>query len=134
MPKTTMRPKNYGKPAPKAWRKFEDVMLVIMIPAIVAMVIGWGFQDEKFVSKILLLINTGLVALIKAIGFMLANGDVYATASQLKKGVVIIQVDQLPNIGEFGVWYFDGNEYYYWDGESFVNKGGDRPDKPPVNP
>lgn len=134
MAKTTVNPENYNKPAPKWWRKLEDVLLVILIPAIVAIVVGWGFSDEKFVAKILLLINTGLVALIKAIGFMLANGEVYAPAGTINEKIIIIQIDAFPLQGEFGVWYFDGTNYFYWDGEHFINKGGDRPDKPPVNP
>lgn len=73
----TFSSKNFSKPAPKWWRKLEDGLLMILIPAVVAVVMGWGFSDEGFVNKLTLLINTGLVALIKFIGKMLANGEEY---------------------------------------------------------
>lgn len=78
MAKQTFSANNFNRPAPKWWRKLEDGLLMILIPAIVAMLMGWGFKDEAFANKIILLINTGLVAVIKFIGKMLANGEVYA--------------------------------------------------------
>jgi len=70
---------NTGKPAPKWWRKLENGLLMVLIPAIVAMLMGWGFANEAFANKMILLINTGAVALIKFIGMMLANGDDYVS-------------------------------------------------------
>jgi len=45
-------------------------------------------------------------------------------------------VDQLPETGDPTAWYFYGNEYYFYsqDAWQWVNRGGDRPTKPPVNP
>ena len=48
--------------------------------------------------------------------------------------VIIIDVQFLPQQGQGGVWYYFQGNYYYWNGESYVNSGGDRPTKPPVNP
>ncbi len=70
---------NVGKPAPKWWRKLENGMLMILIPSVVAVLMGWGFKDEAFANKLILLINTGVVALIKFVGVMLANGDDYVS-------------------------------------------------------
>jgi hypothetical protein len=68
---------NAGKPAPKWWRKLENGLLMVIIPSTVGILMGWGFKDEAFANKLILLINTGLVALVKFIGMMLANGDDY---------------------------------------------------------
>ncbi len=68
---------NVGKPAPKWWRKLENGLLIVLIPSTVGILMGWGFKDEAFANKLILLINTGLVALVKFIGMMLANGDDY---------------------------------------------------------
>mgnify|MGYP003491494432 FL=1 len=70
---------NVGKPAPKWWRKLENGILMIVIPSTVGILMGWGFKDEAFANKLILLINTGLVALVKFIGMMLANGDDYVS-------------------------------------------------------
>ena len=78
MAQTTFSKQNTSRPAPRWWRKLEDGLLMMLIPATVAVIMGWGFKDEAFVTKLTLLINTGLVALIKFIGKMLANGEVYA--------------------------------------------------------
>lgn len=79
MAKATLSVNNAGKPAPKWWRKLENGLLMLLIPATVAVLMGWGFKDEAFVTKLTLLINTGLVALVKFIGTMLANGEEYVT-------------------------------------------------------
>lgn len=70
---------NVGKPAPKWWRKLENGLLMVLIPAAVAMLMGWGFQNPSKADRAILLINTGLVALIKFIGMMLADGDDYVS-------------------------------------------------------
>jgi len=89
MANTTFTPDNANKPAPKWWRKLEDGLLMILIPAIVAVIMGWGFKDEAFVTKLTLLINVGIVALIKFVGKMLANGEVYAKADTITQETTI---------------------------------------------
>lgn len=64
-------------PAPKWWRKFENLSLIILIPAITFTITKWGFKDEQFVNRLLLLINVPLTAVIKGIGFVLSNGETY---------------------------------------------------------
>jgi len=51
--------------------------------------------------------------------------------------VLIIEVSALPTENvDPTAWYFYANEYYFLSNETgaWVNKGGDRPTKPPVNP
>lgn len=51
--------------------------------------------------------------------------------------VTIIPVDTLPTTNvDPTAWYFYANEYYFLSNQTgaWVNKGGDRPEKPPVNP
>jgi hypothetical protein len=81
MGKTTFKKENASKPAPRWWRKLEDGLLMILIPATVAVILGWGFTDEAFVTKLTLFINVGFVALIKFVGKMLANGEDYAPSA-----------------------------------------------------
>lgn len=65
------------KPAPKTWRKFENAMLIMLIPAGIAILQGWGFKDVALANKLMLLISTGLTAIIKAVGYFIANGEEY---------------------------------------------------------
>lgn len=78
---TTFTAKNRHKPAPKQWRKFENGMLMILIPAATLMIQGWGFKDQALATKLNLFVSTGLVALIKFIGVMIANGEDYAPSA-----------------------------------------------------
>ncbi len=75
MAKTSFNANNFNRPAPRWWRKLEDGLLMILIPAIVAILMDWDFANEAFANKLILIINVGLVALIKFIGKMLANGE-----------------------------------------------------------
>lgn len=78
MGKISVSTKNGNKPAPKGYRKFEDAMLIIFIPTCTAMIQGWGFEDELFVTRLNLLVAVGLVGMIKFLGRILANGEMYA--------------------------------------------------------
>lgn len=63
------------RPAPKFWRMFERGMLLMIIPAVTVIIQSWGFADEKLALKLNLLINTGLVTLIKFIGMCLVDTE-----------------------------------------------------------
>lgn len=107
MSKTTFKASNAGKPAPHWWRKLENGLLMILIPSVVAMLMGWGFDDESRANRVILLINTGLVAVIKFVGVMLANGDEYLRKKDEEE-------DEPAN--------------------STQGTGGDRPPGPPIKP
>ena len=66
------------KPAPKGWRRFENAMLVALIPAATTMIQSWGFADEKLALRLNLLIAVGLTAIVKGVGMLISNGEVYA--------------------------------------------------------
>lgn len=127
MANTTFDVQNVGKPAPKWWRKLENGLLSILIPAIVLTLLGLGYDSN---SKLILVINVLLVAIIKFVGYMLANGEVYATS--VDKPLVIIQVDTLPTTPIDGVDYYlyQGN-YWYWNANvgTFTNGGATLPTK-----
>lgn len=73
MPKLNVSQTNLNVPAPKWWRKLENALLIILIPAIVLVLTNWGFEDEKKLNRILLLVNVLLTAVVKAIGLILAE-------------------------------------------------------------
>jgi len=52
-------------------------MLTLLIPAAVAIVQGYEFSNELLDTRTILWINVGMVAVIKFIGMMLANGEEY---------------------------------------------------------
>lgn len=83
MANQTFSVNNASKPAPKWWRKLENGLLLILIPAAVAIIQGFHFDDELFAARLMLYINIGLVAIIKFIGVMLANGEDYGPAEKL---------------------------------------------------
>ena len=68
-----------GKPPPKWWRRFERAMLIVFIPTANLMIMNWQFQNQVLVLKLQLIINTGLVALIKGTGMMISNGEEYSS-------------------------------------------------------
>lgn len=84
MGKTTISTANTNRPAPSWWRKLENGLLMILIPAVVAIITGWGGLDDVKTTRLLLLINVGVVAVIKFIGYLMANGEVYAKADSPK--------------------------------------------------
>lgn len=69
---------NINYPAPKSYRKFENAY-VVFSPAIAGAIQGWGLSDHA--SNRCMIVLTVSVALVKAIGMMLRNGEVYSTSS-----------------------------------------------------
>jgi len=130
MANTTLKVDNTGKPAPRWFRKLKEATGYLIDGAIVIL-LALGHGDN---SLLMLLLRIGYARVMSALEALLANGEVYAPAEALKQNVIIVVVDQLPATGDAGIWYQLGNFYYYWGGASFVNAGGDRPTKPPVNP
>lgn len=63
------------RPAPKWWRNFERGMLLVMIPAVVLVLQSWKFNDELQATRIILLVNVVLTAVIKFIGMMLVDTE-----------------------------------------------------------
>lgn len=82
MANTTVKLSNAQKPAPRWWRKLERAMLIAFIPAAVTIIQGFQFEDELFATRLMLYVNIGLVAIIKGVGMILANGEEYAQTEQ----------------------------------------------------
>lgn len=64
-----------GRPAPRWWRNLERGLLMVLIPAIIAVISSWKFQDEKFALRLTLIINVLLVATIKFIGMTIFDPE-----------------------------------------------------------
>ena len=71
MPQVTMSPNNANRPAPKWWRKLENGLLMVLIPAIVAILMGWGFADEAFANKLI----TQYAPIFKSFQFVIYNSS-----------------------------------------------------------
>lgn len=63
------------RPAPKWWRNLERGLLLVMIPAIVLTLQSWQFANELQATRIILIVNVVLTALIKFIGMMLVDTE-----------------------------------------------------------
>lgn len=64
-----------SRPAPRWWRNFERGMLLVMIPSIVLVLQSWKFKDELQATRIILLVNVVLTAVIKFAGMMLVDTE-----------------------------------------------------------
>jgi len=63
------------RPAPKWWRNFERGMLLVMIPATVLVLQSWKFDNELKATRLILIINVLLTAVIKFVGMMLVDTE-----------------------------------------------------------
>lgn len=63
------------RPAPKAWRNFERGMLLVLIPSVVLILQSWKFENELQSTRLTLIINVGVVAIIKFVGMCLVDTD-----------------------------------------------------------
>ena len=80
MAKATISLKNANRPAPLSYRKFENAYFIVIAPAVVSLIMGWGFED--LIVERLLLAFGFVGALVKGFGMMLANGQVYTKSNQ----------------------------------------------------
>jgi hypothetical protein len=72
---TQFSPKGSSRPAPVWWRNLERGLLMVLIPATVAIIGTWGFKNELQATRLTLIVNVALVAVIKFIGMMLVDTD-----------------------------------------------------------
>ena len=72
---TQFSPKGASRPAPVWWRNLERGLLMVLIPAAVAVIGTWGFKNELQATRLTLIVNVALVAVIKFIGMMLVDTD-----------------------------------------------------------
>lgn len=72
---TQFSSKGSSRPAPGWWRNLERGLLMVMIPAAVAIIGTWGFQNELQATRLTLIVNVALVAVIKFVGMMLVDTE-----------------------------------------------------------
>jgi hypothetical protein len=66
-----------NKPAPKFYRRFENAYIIVLAPAIMAAIQGWGLTDQ--IANRSMIVVTVSAAIVKGIGFLIANGETYTT-------------------------------------------------------
>lgn len=72
---TQFSSKGMSRPAPSWWRNLERGLLMVMIPAAVAIIGTWGFENELYATRLTLIVNVALVAVIKFVGMMLVDTE-----------------------------------------------------------
>lgn len=72
---TQFSSKGASRPGPKWWRNLERGLLMVIIPAAVAIIGTWGFANELAAARLTLIINVALVAVIKFVGMMLVDTE-----------------------------------------------------------
>lgn len=70
-----------NKPAPLGYRRFVNAYTVCIAPALVAGSAGWGFAD-KTMARIGIVV-TFSIALVKGLGMVLGNGQIYSPSNQV---------------------------------------------------
>jgi len=75
MPKVKIGLSQAERPAPLGYRRFSNAMIMFIIPGAIGLVSGWGMPDA--VANKWLMVLGFIPALIKGIGVILGNGQVY---------------------------------------------------------
>jgi hypothetical protein len=69
------------KPAPLWYRRFSNALIIFLIPGMVAMLQGWGLPDK--ILNHWMLVLAFLPAVVKGIGIILGNGQIYSPSNQV---------------------------------------------------
>jgi len=68
------------RPAPLWYRKLSNALIIFLIPGAVGLVQGWGMTD-KLANRWLMILGFA-PALIKGLGMILGNGQVYTPSNE----------------------------------------------------
>lgn len=69
------------KPAPLWYRRLSNALIIFVIPGAVALVQGWGLLPATLNHWMLVL--SFLPAVIKGVGIVLGNGQIYSPSNQV---------------------------------------------------
>lgn len=80
MPVTKIGFSQTEKPAPLWYRRMSNALIMFIIPGMVGMVQGWGLTDK--LANRWLMILAFVPALIKGVGILMGNGQVYSPSNE----------------------------------------------------
>jgi hypothetical protein len=80
MPETKIGASQIDKPAPLWYRRLSNALIIFILPGAVTLVQSWGLTD-KIANRWLVLLSFA-PALVKGIGVVLGNGQVYSPTNQ----------------------------------------------------
>lgn len=69
-----------SKPAPLGYRKFANAYIVCVAPATASLLAAWGFSSDRLAKGLLLI--TFSTSIVKGLGMILGNGQVYSPSNQ----------------------------------------------------
>jgi hypothetical protein len=81
MPETKIGVSQMDKPAPLWYRRLSNALIICILPGAVTLVQSWGLND-KLANRWLVLLSFA-PALVKGIGVVLGNGQVYSPSNQV---------------------------------------------------
>lgn len=70
-----------SKPAPLGWRKFMNAYIIAIMPAITVFIATFGFSVALQAKLGTLVILSG--AVVKGLGMVLGNGQIYSPSNQV---------------------------------------------------
>jgi hypothetical protein len=80
MPVTKIGASQIDKPAPLWYRRLSNALIIFILPGVVTLVQSWGLSDK--VANHWLTFLSFAPALVKGIGVVLGNGQVYSPTNQ----------------------------------------------------
>lgn len=78
----TISVNNMDTPPPKVWRRFTNAMIMFFLPMVTGIVQGVPMPDTT--RNVWMIGIVAVPFLLKGIGMILGNGEVYADISQVK--------------------------------------------------
>jgi hypothetical protein len=81
MPETKIGLNQADKPAPLWYRRVSNALIIFVIPGAVALVQGWGLAEK--VLNHWMLVLAFAPAVIKGLGIVLGNGQIYSPSNQV---------------------------------------------------
>lgn len=92
---------NMDRPAPRIYRRFTNATILFFLPMLTGLIQSLTMSDEN--RNIFMVGITAIPFLLKGIGMMLGNGEVYADISQVKDSEIepVVEVKEKVTISRF---------------------------------